>query len=293
MNGQIIPNFTLANFILAALLAPLFITIMSLLKEPLRQKINAGLIAVAGGAYINAGLMPFDQIFNVILVFIAYKGLQNYKFIALGWIIHTCWDIVHHFYGNPIDPTMPDSTNVCAFFDVFIAIWFFFNAPSVFSLFKNKLSIQALLVLFSTFFLTFPAKSQVVSQVVSSRDSLVKAYEQGSIMLQGNKYVINGTAYKMGFGNNKIGETLRKSPLAYAEFELFKKNQKKALILNIVGGAAAIGSFLVNQNTDKALFTGLSVAGIGCLAVSFPLTIKSKKHFNKSIWHYNRDVLKN
>jgi hypothetical protein len=41
------------------------------------------------------------------------------------------------------------------------------------------------------------------------------------------------------------------------------------------------------------LFTGLSVAGIGCLAVSFPLTLKSKKHFNKSIWLYNNDVLKN
>ncbi len=287
MNGQIVPDFTFGNFTFAALLAPIFITIMSLLKEPLRQKINAGLIAVAGGAYINAGIMPFDQIFNVLLVFIAYKGLQNYKFIALGWIIHTCWDIVHHFYGNPIDPTMPDSTNVCAFFDVFIAIWFFFNAPSIFSMFKNKLSIQALLVLFITFFLTSPAKSQVVS----TRDSLVKAYEQGSIMLQGNKYVINGTAYKMGFGNNKIGETLRKSPLAYAEFQLFKKNQKTALILNVVGGAAAIGSFLINQDTDKALFTGLSVTGIACIGVSFPFTSKSNKHFNKSIWLYNNDVL--
>ena len=287
MNGQIVPDFTFGNFTFAALLAPIFITIMSLLKEPYRQKINAGLIAVAGGAYINAGIMPFDQIFNVLLVFIAYKGLQNYKFIALGWIIHTCWDIVHHFYGNPIDPTIPDSTNVCAFFDVFIAIWFFFNAPSVFSVFKNKLSIQALLVLFITFFLTSPAKSQVVS----TRDSLVKAYEQGSIMLQGNKYVINGTAYKMGFGNNKIGETLRKSPLAYAEFQLFKKNQKTALILNVVGGAAAIGSFLINQDTDKALFTGLSVTGIACIGVSFPFTSKSNKHFNKSIWLYNNDVL--
>jgi Family of unknown function (DUF6010) len=138
MNSHIIPDFTLANFILAIILAPIFIIIMSLLKEPLRQKINAGLIAVAGGAYINAGLMPFDQLFNVVLVFVAYKGLQNYKFIALGWIIHTCWDIVHHFYGHPIDFAVPESTNVCAFFDVLIAIWFFFNAPSVFDYVKAK-----------------------------------------------------------------------------------------------------------------------------------------------------------
>jgi Family of unknown function (DUF6010) len=138
MNSHIIPDFTWANFILALILAPIFITIMSLLKEPLRQKINAGLIAVAGGAYINAGLMPFDQLFNVVLVFMAYKGLQNYKFIALGWIMHTCWDIVHHYYGNPIDFAIPDSTNVCAFFDVFIAIWFYYGAPSIFDYFKTK-----------------------------------------------------------------------------------------------------------------------------------------------------------
>jgi hypothetical protein len=288
MNNHAVPDFAFSNFLLAALLAPIFITIMSLLKEPLRQKINAGLIAVAGGAYINAGLMPFDQLFNVLLVFIAYKGLQDYKFIALGWILHTCWDIVHHFYGNPIDPSVPYSTNVCAFFDVFIAIWFFFNAPSIFSLFKNKLSKQVVLAVFSSFFLTFSAKSQVLN----TRDSLVKVYEQGSIMLQDkHQYVINGTSYKMGFGNSKIGETLKKSPMAYAEFELFKKKQKKALVLNLVGGGAAIGSFLVNQKTDKALFTGLSIAGIACLGVSIPLTIKSTKHFNKAIWLYNRDVL--
>jgi Family of unknown function (DUF6010) len=142
MNAQIVPDFTFANIILALILFPIFITIMSLLKEPLRQKINAGLIAVAGGAYINAGLMPFDQLFNVLLVFIAYKGLQNYKFIALGWLLHTCWDIVHHFYGKPIDITIPDSTNVCAFFDVFIAIWFYYGAPSVFDFVKRKSKIS-------------------------------------------------------------------------------------------------------------------------------------------------------
>jgi Family of unknown function (DUF6010) len=289
MIGQIVPDFSFDNFILAFILSPIFIIAMSILKEPFRQKINAGLIAVAGGAYINAGIMPYDQIFNVLLVFIAYKGLKNYKFIALGWMIHTCWDIVHHFYGNPIDPTIPESTNVCAFFDSMIALWFFFGAPSVFDILKKKFSKQAFLIVFITLFYAFSAKSQVVS----SQDSLVKKYEQGSIMLKDKQYVINGTSFKMGHGHMKISETFKKSPLAYAEFELFKKNQKKGILLNIVGSAAAIASFFVNQNTDKALFTGLSVAGIGCLGWSIPITSKSKRHFNKAIWLYNRDLLKN
>jgi hypothetical protein len=56
--------------------------------------------------------------------------------------LHTCWDIVHHFYGNPIDPSVPYSTNVCAFFDPMIAAWFYFGAPSVFDIVKNKLRLK-------------------------------------------------------------------------------------------------------------------------------------------------------
>ncbi len=288
MTHQIIPDFTFANLWLAIILALIFIAIMSVLKEPLRQKINAGLIAMAGGAYINGGLMPFDQLFNVLLVFMAYKGLQNYKFIALGWILHTCWDIIHHFYANPIDVTRPDSTNVCAFFDPIIALWFYFQAPSVFDFARKKLSKQIAMLLITTIFASFSAQSQVVS----TRDSLVKAYEQGAILMQDRQYVINGTSYEMGFMQRKMSETLKTNRFAYAEFNLFKKNQKKAMILNIVGSAAALGGILT-QNKNKTLSVGFSVIGVGCLAVSFPFTSKSKKHFNKAIWLYNRDVLRN
>lgn len=141
MNNHVMTDFTFANFWLALMLFPIFVTIMSLLQEPWRQKINAGLIAVAGGAYVNGGLLPFDNLFNILLVCVAYKGLQDYKFIALGWILHTCFDIVHHFYGNPIDPSIPYSTNVCAFFDPMIAIWFFFKAPSIFDFVKTKINL--------------------------------------------------------------------------------------------------------------------------------------------------------
>jgi Family of unknown function (DUF6010) len=133
-----VPEFSFSNLVMATWLAPIFIVVMSLLKEPLRQKINAGLIAVAGGAYVNGGLGDLDRVFNVILVLTAYFGLKDYKLIALGWVLHACWDVVHHFYGNAIDPTIPYSTNVCAFFDPMIALWFFFNAPSVFELLPRR-----------------------------------------------------------------------------------------------------------------------------------------------------------
>ena len=132
------------------------------------------------------------------------------------------------------------------------------------------------------------------AQVNNTRDSLIKAYEQGSIMLQNSRYIINGESYKMGFGKRKIGETLKSSTMAYTEFELFKKSQNRFNVLNAVGLGAAIASvFFVNQNTDQGLYVGLTVVSLGCLVVSIPLQGKSTKHFKKAVWLYNRDVLKN
>jgi hypothetical protein len=151
-----------------------------------------------------------------------------------------------------------------------------------------NISKQILLVYFNTLFFTFSG----LSQVNNTCDSLIKAYEKGSIMLQDRKYVINGESFKMGFGQRKIGEALKKNPIAYTEFELFKKKQTKGMLYSLIGGGATIASILTNKNSDKTLSTGLSIVGIGFLAVSFPITSKSKKHFNKAIWLYNRDVLK-
>ena len=139
------------------------------------------------------------------------------------------------------------------------------------------------------FFQSFSSQAQVNSV----RDSLVKAYEQGSIMLQNSRYVINGESFKLGFMQRKIGETLKKSPLAYAEFELFKKTQNKALGFYLAGLGATAASLFVNQKTDKILVGGLVLTGLGCLVVSLPIIAKSNKQFQRSIWLYNRDVLKN
>jgi hypothetical protein len=146
-----------------------------------------------------------------------------------------------------------------------------------------------LLVLFSTLFFSFSTKAQVNS----TRDSLIKAYEQGSIMLQNGRYVINGESFKIGFMQRNIGETLKKSPLAFAEFELFKKTQNKALGFYIAGLGTTIAGIFVNEKTDKTLAGGLVLTGLGCLVVSFPIIAKSTKHFHKSVWLYNRDVLNN
>ena len=72
--------------------------------------------------------------FTVIVTYCAYKGLNSYSFIGLGWLLHTGWDVMHHLYGNPIVPFVPTFSLGCAICDPIIAAWCFAGAPSVYDL---------------------------------------------------------------------------------------------------------------------------------------------------------------
>jgi hypothetical protein len=119
-------------------IAAIYVTLSSLLKEPARRNFNAIMVAGAGAAYLSGGgLGVWEFAFTAAVTFCAYKGLQSYRFIGIGWLLHTCWDVVHHFYGNPIVPFAPLSSAGCAITDALVAIWFFADAPSIFESFRN------------------------------------------------------------------------------------------------------------------------------------------------------------
>jgi hypothetical protein len=107
-----------------------FIGAMSFVREPARQNFNAILVAGAGAAYLNGGLGLWEFPYIVVATLVAYRGLSSYRFIAIAWLMHTAWDIVHHMYATPIWPWQPTSSAGCAVFDSAIAIWFWFGAPS-------------------------------------------------------------------------------------------------------------------------------------------------------------------
>lgn len=122
----------------AVAIAAVFIAAFSLVREPQRQVINALLIAGAGATYWSGGLGVWEFPFGALMLFMAYRGLKNYNFIAAGWLLHTAWDIVHHLYGNPIVSLSATSSLGCAICDPLLATWFFFKAPDVFLFFKRK-----------------------------------------------------------------------------------------------------------------------------------------------------------
>jgi uncharacterized protein DUF6010 len=110
--------------------AIVFVAIMSLVAEPTRRTLNAMILAGASGAYLSGGFGPWELIFPLIALPVAFRGLRSHQFIGIGWLIHASWDIVHHFWGDPIWPFMPSSAFGCMIFDAMIAPWFLLGAPS-------------------------------------------------------------------------------------------------------------------------------------------------------------------
>lgn len=132
MNVHVVPDFTYLNGLTAIIIALVYIFLNSLIIEPHRQKFNAVMISGAGAAYLSGGLGGWEFVFCTLLTFLAFKGLTNYYYIAIAWLCHTGWDVIHHLYANPIVPFSPSSSAGCAITDTILAIWFFYKAPSVF-----------------------------------------------------------------------------------------------------------------------------------------------------------------
>lgn len=138
MNFHQIPAFRPIDAIPPTIIASLYIVASSLIPEPSRRSFNAIMIAGAGAAYLSGGFGVWEFAFTAAVTFCAYNGLRSYRFIAIGWLLHTVWDVLHNFYGNPIVPFAPISSAGCAITDALIAIWLFADAPSVFDLIRFR-----------------------------------------------------------------------------------------------------------------------------------------------------------
>jgi hypothetical protein len=120
------------EWIMPVVVAFAFISLMSLIKEPNRRAWMAIIVGGAGSAYLSGGAygrleLPFVAVMTVC----AYKGLQSYRYIGVGWLLHTAWDVLHHLNGHPLLPFDPTSSFGCAVCDPVIAAWCFAGAPSI------------------------------------------------------------------------------------------------------------------------------------------------------------------
>ncbi len=107
----------------------IYIGIMSLLSDRTRLRLSALVIAGAGSVYFGAGLGVWDTLFSLPMFWLAYRGLEDYRYVGVGWIFHAVWDLLHHFYGASILPFVPLSSFGCAICDSGLAIWYLLGAP--------------------------------------------------------------------------------------------------------------------------------------------------------------------
>ena len=114
----------LLDWIAPVVIAGVFVLVMSRVREPERRRFNAVFVGGAGAAYLNGGFGPLELPFTALVTWLAYRGLDDYRFIASAWLCHTVWDVAHHLWGNPIVPFQATSSAGCAITDALIAVWF-------------------------------------------------------------------------------------------------------------------------------------------------------------------------
>jgi hypothetical protein len=117
--------------LMPVVVAAVLIFLISLFREPGRRKFSAIFLAGAGAAYLSGGLGLGEFAFCALITFLAYRGLDNYGYIAFGWLLHTCWDLIHHYHGNPIIIFDPTSSIGCAVCDLFLAAYYALGAPAI------------------------------------------------------------------------------------------------------------------------------------------------------------------
>ena len=89
MHFQARPEIHTMDLIGPVLVAVLYISACSFLREPNRRNFNAIMIAGAGAAYLNGGFGKWEFVFTAIVTYFAYKGLRSYNFIGIGWLLST------------------------------------------------------------------------------------------------------------------------------------------------------------------------------------------------------------
>ena len=111
--------------------AVVLISLISIPREPARQKFSAVFVAGAGAAYFGGGFGIWEIVFCAVITVLAYRGLADYRAIGVAWLLHSGWDLAHDWYGNPIIPFAPASSFGCFICDPVLALWYVIGAPSI------------------------------------------------------------------------------------------------------------------------------------------------------------------
>jgi hypothetical protein len=114
------------------LVGVLYVVLNSLVPQRHRRRFNAIMIAGAGAAYLSGGGFGIWEFpVTIVITYLAYRGLESWRFIGIAWLVHAAWDLAHYLRGHPIIPFAQHSSLGCAICDPVIALWCLRNGPSI------------------------------------------------------------------------------------------------------------------------------------------------------------------
>ncbi|MFF5721631.1 DUF6010 family protein [Streptomyces buecherae] len=127
------------NLVSPVIVGIVYCLLMSLITEPYRRHFNAVMVGGAGAAYLSGGgFGPWEFPFVALTAYVAYRGLNSWNFVGVGWLLHTAWDVAHHLKGNSILPFYHDASLACAICDPVIALWCLCGGPSLIALARRR-----------------------------------------------------------------------------------------------------------------------------------------------------------
>lgn len=129
----------------------------------------------------------------------------------------------------------------------------------------------------------------IISRITFINAQTMGKYEKETIYIQSGKYVKNDHIYSPGFIGKNLMQEMTISPDALEVFEKYQKSSKWTIALSSLAIISAVVSLSIK---DKSLSSGLFGITAAAIIVSYPLSRRSSKNFNKAIWLRNRDVLK-
>lgn len=130
---------------------------------------------------------------------------------------------------------------------------------------------------------------------MEAQDTAIKKYEQNAIYLSqdffsGLKYVQDGVPKPFGFFGQKLKQELAVSPMAVVDFKKYQNKRGIGLGLVLAGTGLMLAS--IDYNTGENLNEGIFWGGFAAVLVGGGISASGFNNLNRSIYWYNRDVLK-
>lgn len=131
----------------------------------------------------------------------------------------------------------------------------------------------------------FQVKAQMPDKITI--EEALHAYDRSAMIYYGSKYEIDGVEYPAGVFTEKLKRELKKVDPA---FEMYRKYRRKTWLGIAVGATVIPAGFIASA---VLLNPGPLVPAFAAYAAIIVLGIEANKDFQRAIYLYNREQLRN